>query len=1652
MADAQSARPNTSSLTTRPSRWAGRTPQELMGNCPFQVTHDLIIPTLWSIPVPTAEEEEDLGRDLDIWTTTWTAKMIHDYHTGMTADDELFYEFQQDFEGWTLDFFQAIDKQTIKSLKAVLRQRGVYTGRANLNVPNALFNLLQSEEPLQWHEGELRATDLHPRSKARLQVTPSPEILPTPTQEEPLLSTPQQQQQPRLTTSEMRFAESTRRLHEEQQRTSHERSLHASQQPRWTQTSPPPVNVASIAPVNRDSMAPEEPFDYYRSLPRQGIEYGREKLDVKTITAFTRIFDATDKYTGEVYDLLDDKVLLFLSICDDTGISPSQFHAVFPRTLAAKARDFQLHHIPRTDDFGQQYWKLKLHFEHEVHRSHYFTDWTTTSFTQIRTANPDKTLHQVLDVMLDKLQLCQRALGLRYSGEDQLRTAVTQACRGVKELEYALMDPPIDCEQLFARLRSSVEVSVARAATEHSSQYYVDRRYNGNRNTTNFRSNNNFIRKGVKGPNPNDSKRCFICKKEGCWSTNHSKEERTKGAAAFILDYEGEPLEPPELGDSEADDDADEQFLTATFLTNQAFLYRMSGDDIYTTPSTPDTTQFLLEDRYSRTAYQGILPDTGAANVSTVGKEQLAALQREDEKAVFDASTAGRSSIKFGKGATTTNLGTATVQTALGTIIFEVIDAPTPFLLCLRDMDRLGVYFDNTTNELVQSDKRYPVVRKWGHPWFHLRRMEQAASFLTEAELRGLHRRFGHPAVNRLHRLLEQAGHNEEGQREALEAITKACHHCQQHGVAPMRFKFKLKDEDNSDFNYEVVVDVMNLRCGNTNKNVLHAVDTATGFQAARFLPSMSAKDTWQTLRTAWIDTYLGPPDIVSHDAGTNFASAEFEAEARALGITCKQVPVEAHWSVGKIERYHRPLRRAFEIIYAETGQFTAVDAILQMAVKAINDTAGPNGLVPTLLVFGAYPRILDSPSSTSTVKRGEAIQKAMREIRKIAAERQVNNALNTRNGPTTANLLSLPLQSEVMVWREREGWQGPYKVAAIHGHDITIDIANRPVTFRSTVVKPYYREQVDTNDATLHERLAANDIPPDTEPPTSVDLDEDTIVVRPRRQPAVAYLSKKETDDWMLAIKLRSDGVITTPGQPFEASDSKEIDDLIGRGVFQFERFDATKHNGRIFKSRMVREVKGKTTQPYEKSRLVIQGFKDKGKEAVLTQSPTIQRSSQRLMLALAPSFIATYGMSTSLRDITQAYPQAHTELKRLILAELPHELKRKYPQGTIIRVIKPLYGIAEAGVHWFTTYQGHHLHELGMATSTYDPCLLITNGSSHESFGIVGMQTDDTLILSTPAFSAMEQEKLEQAAFRSKPKTTLSKDTQLEFNGCTLSTKGIHELVLTQKNQGSKLAVIDVKNVDIGQAYIEQRARGAYIASICQPEAAFDLSTSAQHKEPDEKQCAKLNKRLQWQIDNLQRGLSYMPIELSTAKLMVFVDGSFANNNDLSSQLGFIIMLVNERQGSNNDGNSSSFTIEGNTIHWSSTKCKRVTRSVLASEIYAMVNGVDIGLAIATTLQMITDQLELPPIPLVVCTDSYSLYECLVKLGSTLEKRLMIDIMALRQSYERREIAEIRWIHGDDNPADALTKEAPNKALERWVDNNQATIRIKGFVERPT
>ena len=332
-------------------------------------------------------------------------------------------------------------------------------------------------------------------------------------------------------------------------------------------------------------------------------------------------------------------------------------------------------------------------------------------------------------------------------------------------------------------------------------------------------------------------------------------------------------------------------------------------------------------------------------------------------------------------------------------------------------MDNLQVYFNNLKNLLITPRDAVLVVRRYGHPFllwgkflstYFTESFDLNPCYLTDVELKRLHRRFGHPSVERLARILDRSGH--EVDSKTLKHLTQYCHHCQKHGKSPGRFRFTLRED--VDFNYSIVVDIMYI----DGLPLLHIVDEGTRFQAGRWLQNISAKHTWDTLRMCWIDTYMGPPDIITTDAGKNFVSKEFKQYATTFGTATKSVPVEAHNSIGMVERYHGPLRRAYRIISVELPDITK-EMALQMAFKAINDSVGPDGLIPTLLVFGAYPRMTesDAPSATVTL-RAAALKKAMEEIKKLRAKRQVADALQIRNSPTTTAIHNLPLNLPMMV------------------------------------------------------------------------------------------------------------------------------------------------------------------------------------------------------------------------------------------------------------------------------------------------------------------------------------------------------------------------------------------------------------------------------------------------------------------------------------------------------------------------------------------------------------------------------------------------------------------------------------------------------------
>ena len=81
-----------------------------------------------------------------------------------------------------------------------------------------------------------------------------------------------------------------------------------------------------------------------------------------------------------------------------------------------------------------------------------------------------------------------------------------------------------------------------------------------------------------------------------------------------------------------------------------------------------------------------------------------------------------------------------------------------------------------------------------------------------------------------------------------------------------------------------------------------------------------------------------------------------------------------------------------------------------------------------------------------------------------------------------------------------------------------------------------------------------------------------------------------------------------------------------------------------------------------------------------------------------------------------------------------------------------------------------------------------------------------------------------------------------------------------------------------------------------------------------------------------------------------------------------------------------------------------------MFTNKIYGIIQGFDVRYVIYYTINTILKRFYLLKAPFILCTDLFSLYQYLIQMGSINEKRLIIDLIALRQSYENKEINDIR------------------------------------------
>ena len=914
----------------------------------------------------------------------------------------------------------------------------------------------------------------------------------------------------------------------------------------------------------------------------------------------------------------------------------------------------------------------------------------------------------------------------------------------------------------------------------------------------------------------------------------------------------------------------------------------------------------------------------------------------------------------------------------------EVVDVNVPMLLGMDFLDKHGLIIDVTRNLLVHqsSNSSQPLSRKHGHVYIEW----DSDMLFTYEELRKMHRNFFHPTVNNLMNLFKRARIQDlpADTRASLEDIASRCDTCQTFSAKPYRFSCSMPDT--VVFNDTLAIDLLWL----DGKAALHVVDLHTHFSAAGFLQRQTVDDVWTTLLTIWACVYPGLPHVIKADQGSVFTSQRWHDILSLSGIKLELSPIESHNSLTVGERYHDPLRRIYRKVRHDFPTLSESLA-LSLANKAMNDTMGPEGLVPTLLVFGTVPRLSigDRPPPNQS-ERMLAMDNARREMDSIVSDLRIKRALSSKTPPGAMRVFH-PGEL-VRVYRERPNmWTGPFPVTRVDGKTVYVRDGIDEKPFSITSVKPHHTPRelsnifMSTTHAVLHSLLQAS----------------------PLSSPSLSRTN--------YGVGLTE---ILTPKDPrrfdprFRAAKEKEIEGLARRGTWRVVCAEDLPEKANVMGGRFVLTIKNKDThEEIFKARFVVQGHKDSQKFSLLHKAATLHLRSIRLLLCLA----STFHFRVWTQDISQAYLQSAEKLLRDVYIRPTPEFELS--RDEFLKLVKPLYGLSDAGDYWSETILTHHRVDLGMNTTYGDVCLFFKRSPTCLT-GLSGVYVDDLLRAGTIDFETHSDTTSRKFDSHNK------EFAKFKFCGVQITSLSNHWFSLEQSDYVAKLHPL---REDCTLTEFRSRRQQLGWLVHTRPDISCGVSILAQTSTIAGTSVRHLNTILRYVQRSGNSALYIRPLDPNTLRIVAFSDSSYANNSDQSSQLGYLCVLADA-------------TDACNIIHYTSYKSRRVVRSVLAGELHAFVDAFDYAYLLKRDLELILNT----TISVQILTDSKSLFDTLTTATYTTEKRLMIDVSLAREALKKNEISDVGHIPTAFNPADAFTKVKDCPALRSILEHN--TLDLSG------
>ena len=481
------------------------------------------------------------------------------------------------------------------------------------------------------------------------------------------------------------------------------------------------------------------------------------------------------------------------------------------------------------------------------------------------------------------------------------------------------------------------------------------------------------------------------------------------------------------------------------------------------------------------------------------------------------------------------------------------------------------------------------------------------------------------------------------------------------------------------------------------------------------------------------------------------------------------------------------------------------------------------------------------------------------------------------------------------------------------------------------------------------------------------------------------------------------------------------------------------------VIPTRWVRVNKsdGKPDEPFfAKSRLVVQGFKDKSLGQYRRDAPTGSALAEALVLTLA----AAFGFQMVCKDIKNAYFSGKDIGRELYLLPPKGGLPGVKP-GQVLRAKKAIYGFAEAArLFWLALKE--HLMSDGWVESRLEPALFYLRDSNNQLKGILVTHVDDIQ-------AGVDVQYMEKAFAKSSLALEFATNhyDSYTFRGREIKqVPGGHiDVTMTNYARSMKPVKIDKDRrrhlearLTAEEKELMQCSAGelGWITRQLRCDLAYENGCIQRSKADP---CIADLLRLRTAVSSARRAADFRQrfwsdVDPYTAVLVHLSDSGHANGTPENDNImkyrsvgGYFLLLAQP-------GILEGREVRANMLAFQSSQTKRVCRSTLAAEAAHLAETVEAGdwltVLLAEALYGKVDLKQWEQIveerQRVYVTDAQSVFDYLSKESSSRssDKRMAIEGALLRETV-RRKNAHVRWIDGEQNIADILTKAHADKSV---------------------